>query len=73
MAAGRDHRRVVEFLANVAVQRILEVGEGGERRIEPVGGIRNVECCIHEGRKGVTEKGIGMRFESRKNRGARVA
>lgn len=37
MVAGRDHGRVVEFLADLAVQGIFEGGEVGEGGREPVG------------------------------------
>jgi len=43
--AGRQHRRVVEVLADLAAQRGLEGLEGGQRCVQPVGRVGDVEAA----------------------------
>lgn len=47
MVAGRDDRVVVELLADFAAQGSLERFEGGQRRFDPVGGVREFEGGVH--------------------------
>ena len=45
MRARRQHRRVVEVLADLAAQRGLEGLERGQRRVQPVGRVGDVEAA----------------------------
>lgn len=47
MVAGCDDRVVVELLADFAAQGSFERFEGGQRRFDPVGGVREIEGRVH--------------------------
>lgn len=48
MTARRNHRIVKKVFADLAAERGFERREKRERRVEPVGRVRDIKCRFHE-------------------------